>query len=113
MRIEAQGTTVDYFSKLLFLVLGQNSPPPRNFALDRPVIDKTGITGLFDFHLEFAPLEAIPNIPPDADPSTLSASGPAGQSIFTAVQRLGLRLELAKGPRDYFVIDSVERPSGN
>jgi bla regulator protein BlaR1 len=77
--------------------------------LDRPVIDKTGIKGMFDFHLEFAPDEtAGGTAPPDA------ATDPSGPSIFTAVQeQLGLKLESAKGPGEVLVIDHVEKPSEN
>lgn len=73
-------------------------------GLDRPIIDRTGIAGLFDFHLEFAP-EADSGGPGDAD---------RGPSIFTALQeQLGLKLEPAKGPAEFLVIDRVQRPSGN
>jgi uncharacterized protein (TIGR03435 family) len=65
----------------------------------RPVIDKTGLGGMFDLSLEFAPENAE------------SSEFP---SIFTAVQeQLGLRLESARGPVEIFVIDRVERLSGN
>jgi uncharacterized protein (TIGR03435 family) len=78
------------------------------FLLYRPVIDTTGITGNFDFHLEFAPDDATPGLLPlDLDPT-------GGTSIFTAVQeQLGLKLESGKGPREYLVVDHVERPSEN
>jgi len=33
--------------------------------------------------------------------------------IFDAVKNLGLKLEAVKGPVDFFVIDRIERPSGN
>jgi uncharacterized protein (TIGR03435 family) len=68
-------------------------------TLDRTVIDKTGVAGIFDFHLEFAPDGAAPD--------------DTGPSIFTAIQELGLKLESAKGPVEFLVIDHVERPSGN
>lgn len=72
--------------------------------LDRPVIDKTGLTGLFDFHLEYGPGQA----------GTDTIASPADSSIFTAVQQqLGLKLTPAKGPGEYLVIDHVERPSPN
>lgn len=72
--------------------------------LDRPVIDKTGLTGLFDFHLEYAPDQFDVATPADL----------AGPSLFTAVQQqLGLKLTRAKGPGESLVIDHVERPSAN
>jgi uncharacterized protein (TIGR03435 family) len=65
--------------------------------LERTVIDKTGLTGRFDVHLEYRP--------------ELDGEGP---SIFTAVQeQLGLKLESGKGPVETLVIDHVERPSQN
>jgi uncharacterized protein (TIGR03435 family) len=83
-------------------------------GLDRPVVNKTGITGLFDFHLEYAPYEIDS---PDGRPPAATGAVPselAGPSIFAALQRqLGLRLDLAKGRGDYLVIDQVERPSAN
>lgn len=91
-RADAQGATVDEFSKLLRPVLS------------RPVINKTGITGRFDIDVKFSREETQP-----------STSDPTGvPSIFTAVQeQLGLRLEAGKGPVDRFVIDHIERPAGN
>ncbi len=70
----------------------------------RTVIDRTGIGGLFDLHIEFSP-----------DQNTLaSTDDAAGPSIFTALQeQLGLKLESARGPVKSFVIDRIERPSGN
>ncbi len=87
--------------------------------LDRIVINKTGIQGKYDFEMEFTPDETtagmnslrgpggVPAIPIPADPT-------GGLSVFTAIQQqLGLKLESAKGPREFFVIDSVEKPTGN
>jgi bla regulator protein blaR1 len=77
--------------------------------LDRPVIDKTGVAGLFNFHLEFGFDDSTPALRPS--PSDEPGGGP---SIFTAVQeQLGLKLEPAKGPGEFLVIDSVERPTEN
>jgi uncharacterized protein (TIGR03435 family) len=70
--------------------------------LDRPVVDETGLTGRYDFMLNWTPDETNMNDP-------LAAPG-----IFTAVQeQLGLKLEPTKGPADVLVIDRVERPSEN
>jgi uncharacterized protein (TIGR03435 family) len=82
----------------------------KNFLsiLDRPVIDKTGITGSFDLHLEFAPDDSTPGV--QLGPSDT----PSGASIFTAMQeQLGLKLESDRGPGEFLVIDSIERPSEN
>ena len=68
----------------------------------RPVFDKTGLTGKYDYKLEYAPEDAQPD--PDS----------TAPSIYTAVQeQLGLKLESAKGPVEIFVIDHAEKPSGN
>jgi uncharacterized protein (TIGR03435 family) len=67
-------------------------------ATDRPVIDKTGLSGFYDFSVEFAR---------DATADSSAAS------IFTAVQGLGLKLEPEKGPIELMVIDQIERPSEN
>ncbi len=78
-------------------------------AVDRPVVDRTGIAGSFDFHLEWAADAGAPGAP-EAAPSD-----PAGApSIFTALQeQLGLKLVPARGPVEFLVIDHVERPSEN
>jgi uncharacterized protein (TIGR03435 family) len=81
--------------------------------LGRSVVDKTGLTGRYDFTLKWTPdpggLAVVhdgPNAPPPADP--------AGPSIFTAVQEdLGLRLQSTRGPVEVFVIDHVEKPDAN
>jgi uncharacterized protein (TIGR03435 family) len=84
-------------------------------TLGRPVIDKTGLTGLFDISVQWTPgAEQAPGPfgpPPGGAPPPLDPTGP---SIFTALQeQLGLRLESTKGPIDVVVIDSAEKPSEN
>ena len=84
--------------------------------VDRPVIDKTGLNGPFDFKLHYtvdprAYLSPGGQAGPDVTPPT--ASDPAGSSIFTAVQEIGLKLESSKAPVDVLVIDSVRKPSEN
>ncbi|HEY2845174.1 MAG TPA: TIGR03435 family protein [Bryobacteraceae bacterium] len=69
--------------------------------LDRPVLDKTGLTGSYDYQLEWAP-------------SNAAAADLDAPSIFTAVQeQLGLKLESATAPIEILVIDRVEKPSEN
>jgi bla regulator protein BlaR1 len=75
--------------------------------LGRTVIDKTGLTGTYDFTLKWTP-DAGTQAP---DSATAEQSGP---SIFTAVQeQLGLKLQSAKGPVEMIVIDHVEKPDAN
>jgi uncharacterized protein (TIGR03435 family) len=77
----------------------------------RPVLDRTGLTGVFDIKLEFAPEPPVPLADAGAD---RPANDTAGPSIFTAVQeQLGLRLESARGPVEILVIDHAERPDAN
>jgi uncharacterized protein (TIGR03435 family) len=76
-------------------------------ALDRPVVDRTGLSGRYDFDLEWSPDETQfdGNVPP---------RNPDEPDLFTAMQQqLGLRLEAMKGPIDALVIDQVQRPSEN
>jgi uncharacterized protein (TIGR03435 family) len=86
--------------------------PLRNFVevlsryLNRPVLDKTGLTGTFDFTLEFSP---------DGKGSDDAGELPVGASLFTAIQeQLGLKLEARKAPIEVLVVDRAERvPTGN
>lgn len=71
----------------------------------RPVLDKTGLTGLYDFRLRFVP----DGISPGAAGLDVDA-----ESFFTAVEgQLGLRLQTARGPAEVMVIDSIELPTAN
>ena len=86
--------------------------------LGRTVVDRTDFRGTFDIDLEFTPDDAMAGIPGPGIPGSLPAVPPsgdsAGPSLFSAMQeRLGLKLESAKGPVTVFVIDHVERPSQN
>jgi uncharacterized protein (TIGR03435 family) len=74
--------------------------------LGRPVLDKTGLTSLYDLDLQWTPDDNELQSPP--------GSAPNGPAIFTAIQeQLGLKLEPGKGPVEVIVIDHIERPSGN
>jgi len=84
-----------------------------NVVLDRPVVDKTGIAGTFDFSLKWTPDES------QFSALGLRAPAPADNSdaptpLFEAIQeQLGLKLEPEKIPAEVLVIDHIERPSGN
>jgi len=72
-------------------------------GLGRPVLDKTGLVGRFDFDFKAAPPNAAPNGPlADLPP------------IATALEdQLGLKLERGRGPVDVLVIDRIEMPTEN
>jgi uncharacterized protein (TIGR03435 family) len=84
--------------------------------LGREVIDKTGFSGRFALHLEFAmddTLAGLPN-PVGPDASGQAADLGARPTIRAALQeQLGLKLQAATGPVDVLVIDHVERPASN
>jgi uncharacterized protein (TIGR03435 family) len=67
--------------------------------LGRVVTDQTGLTGKYDFAIEWDPQ---------------SDEEPAGPSLFTVLkEQLGLRLETQKGHMDVLVVDSAEKASDN
>jgi uncharacterized protein (TIGR03435 family) len=98
MVMPARNATMSEFASLLQRAL-----------LDRPVVDKTGLTGRYDFDLEWAPDET------QFGGEVPAASGDApSPPFFTAInQQLGLKLEATRGPVEALVIDSVERPSAD
>jgi len=80
-------------------------------ALDRPVIDKTGLSGRYDFDLEFTPDESQFDGAFGKRPGNDDSSKPG---LFAALQQqLGLRLEATRGQVEALVVDHVERPSEN
>ena len=101
--VEFEGGTLSMFTGLL------------NLILDRPVIDKTGITNYFEIHLPFSPDDLAAPRPATADPGApADGAAPDAPRIFQAIQeQLGLKLVPAKGPVDMLVIDHIERPSEN
>jgi uncharacterized protein (TIGR03435 family) len=79
--------------------------------VDRDIVDKTGITGTFDVHLDLLPADiGYPGATPD--PSSSFTPGDGG-AIAATVKKLGLQMRNAKQPTEFLVIDHVERPSEN
>jgi len=78
-------------------------------ALDRPVLDRTGLTGRYDFELEWTPDETqFGGNVPTGNPE------PPKPDLFAALQQqLGLRLEATRGLVNTIEIDQVQRPSEN
>lgn len=89
-------------------------------VLDRPVVDRTGLTGKYDFKVTFTPDDSQfnghpPRLPPapgaDGAATTETAAAP---SLYEAVEeQLGLKLTAEKTGVDVIAIDHVEKPSPN
>ena len=77
--------------------------------LGRPMIDQTGLTGTFDFTLEYTP-ELRGPLPPGADFQP-DSSGPSFEEALQ--EQLGIKLKSEKGPVKVLVLDHVEHPSEN
>ena len=91
-----RGTLKGHAVKLEMLALNLSN------ELGRRVIDKTGLSGKYDFELHWEPRQA-------PEPEL-----PEGPSIFAALQeQLGLRLEPSKGPVEVLVIDRAQKPTKN
>jgi uncharacterized protein (TIGR03435 family) len=79
----------------------------RRFAVDRPVVDQTGVAGHFDLVLRWTP-DSLSNDGRPAD-AQVDAS-----NLFTAIkEQLGLKLQPTKANTDVFVIERVEQPAEN
>jgi len=79
-------------------------------AMDRPVVDRTGLKGRYDFDLVWTPDDSQFGGLKFAEP----ADGPRKPDLYAAMQQqLGLRLEATKAPVDILVIDRVDRPTEN
>jgi uncharacterized protein (TIGR03435 family) len=99
-KLAAKSTPMDYFAFGLSMIL------------DRPVLDRTGLKGGYDFDLSWTP-----DLPPGFPEGGLINGEPvdtSGPTIFAAMEKqLGLRLEAQKGPVEILVIDHVEKPVGD
>jgi uncharacterized protein (TIGR03435 family) len=82
---------------------------PQVTGVDRPVLDQTGLTGTFDFIIEFTPQLNGP-LPPGAN----FQPDPNGPTFLEALkEQLGLKLDSKTGPVDVIVVDHVDHPSEN
>jgi uncharacterized protein (TIGR03435 family) len=80
-------------------------------SVDRPILNKTGLAGTYDFSIEYSPLQGPGTPVGDAGTAPDSSAQP---SIFTALEeQLGLKLEAQMGPVDVVIIDHLEEPSPN
>lgn len=97
------GSTMAQFANTLGMFVG------------RVVVDKTGLSGNYEFNLTWTP-DNLPQRPPGAPEPLINGApiDPNGPSIFTAVQeQLGLKLDSQKGPVSVLVIDRAEHPTEN
>ena len=82
---------------------------------DRPIVDKTGLQGLFEVETDgWAPL--LPRArPPGQEPTAeeIAVADPARPTLFMIFDRLGLKMEPKRAPVETFVIDHVEKPTEN
>lgn len=92
-----------------------------NYSGGRPVLDKTGIQGLFDIKLQWNPFAGRPQ-PAEGAPRSPAAEAREGRNpdleslptLFTALEeQAGLKLEVRKGQVEIYVIDRVERLAEN
>jgi uncharacterized protein (TIGR03435 family) len=115
MRMEASGVKMAALAEML------------SRFTDKPVFDKTGLTGSYDISLELSMAELMATaraqgmgmppagmgrggIPAGAGSSgPATASDPSGGSVFQSVQQLGLKLEPKKQVNDVIVIDHLEK----
>jgi uncharacterized protein (TIGR03435 family) len=79
--------------------------------LERPVLDKTDLNGRFDIRLKW--MREVQSVGGAGGPDA-AASAADLPSLFTVLrEQLGLELKAARGPVEFLVIDSAEKPSPN
>ncbi len=85
----------------------------QTIVLDRPVVDRSGVSGRYDFTLDWTADESqFRGLPGQAPQRPDNADVPP--DLYTAIQQqLGLKMESARLPVEVLVIDRVERPSEN
>jgi uncharacterized protein (TIGR03435 family) len=77
--------------------------------LDKPVIDRTGLPGLYRFKVELDTSRmALRMVTSDANGNAINRE-PTGVDTFKAVETLGLKLEERREPIDVLVVDRMER----
>jgi uncharacterized protein (TIGR03435 family) len=77
--------------------------------MQRVVVDRTGLTGGWDFELTYAPEPPARPLPPGVE---LPPFDPNAPSLVTAIQeQLGLRLQSTKDPVEVLVVDRIEQPT--
>ena len=79
----------------------------------RTVVDKTGLTGAYDFSLRWTPQQTLGSTSSETE-VIASLANSSGPSLFVALQeQLGLKLESARGSTDVLVVDHIRKPTEN
>lgn len=78
-------------------------------SVDRPVIDKTGLEGVYQFKTLIPPRAVSPAM--QALLGDRLSKDPSGVSMTRSLQQLGLRLEPRSAPVDFVVVDRIDRPT--
>lgn len=100
--IGAQKSSMAELAKQLSMQLGKN------------VVDKTGMTGQYDFNLQWSEAAANSEAATNSDGASNDGVPATGPSLFDAIQeQLGLKLVPQKGPLDVLVIDHIDWPEAN
>jgi uncharacterized protein (TIGR03435 family) len=84
-------------------------------VMERPVVDKTGLPGLFDVALSWSwdTKSSVLSASGEESPAT-QADGSQAPSIFTVLQeQLGLKLAAQSGLVDVLIIESAQKASAN
>jgi uncharacterized protein (TIGR03435 family) len=80
-----------------------------DFSFSRPVLDRTGLAGNFDFSIEF-----VPDLSGAEPPQLNFQPDPTGPTLMEALKdQLGLKVDSRTGPVDVLVIDHIEEASPN
>ena len=97
--VEATRITMTEFARILAM------------NVDRPVIDKTGLTGVYEFKVELDANQSSVRVLRQAGVADRvpDLNEPTGVSTFAAVERLGLKLEERRAPFDILVVDKIDR----
>ena len=96
-RMEVRRGTMNSLANSLVRVLG------------RPVVDRTELTGRYDFELEYSREDAGAMAMQTAGGPQPQPSSEFGVSVFAAIQKLGLKLEVQKVTLDAIVVDQAEK----
>jgi uncharacterized protein (TIGR03435 family) len=79
---------------------------------DRPVVDRTGLEGLFAIETEgWSPM--VSRGPDANEAETAKMSDPTRPTLYMIFDRLGLKMESSKAPVEMFVVEHLEKPTGN